>query len=324
MTTLTLTSINPKPAPQGPGAPVVDSQVGARCTNLPGVPMADLSRSVPVSSLLRSRLTPRWHFDERTLNALAASIREHGVLEPLIVREVFGFGAPRFEVVKGERRFRAALIAGLTEVPVTVRHLSDAEARQVWLAKTIHRANISVVEHSEAIMHLLQSALGLDQPHVRALLLKMHVEQCERGHLRWLLEGYAGHVLAERVELVLGIFDAVGGLGFQGFVSDRLPIFDLPGPMLNALRDGAITLEEALLLKGLDASRAEALLEQHRQDKWTHAQLRRAIRSDAVEPDHVTRLERIGKVLAKQKVIGSDVDALICQLETALGLPAMH
>jgi ParB family transcriptional regulator, chromosome partitioning protein len=321
MTTLTLPPAKPRTETQGQGLNKPSLQrAGTRVQQA-----KEVSRFVPISSLLHSRLTPRWNFDERRLNALAASINERGVLEPLIVREVFEFGERKFEIVKGERRFRASLIAELEELPVIVRELTDAEARQVWMAKTVHRANANTVEQSEAIMELLQSSLGLDQQHVKAVLLKMHAEQRERGDLRFLLEGYAGHMLAEQVERVLELFTEIGTLGFQSYVTNRLPIFDLPEPLLNALRDNEITLKDALLLKGLGAFHSVEMLEQHQRNKWTHAQLRAAIRSpQGGVPNQVARAERIASVLAKQQAIGSDVDALLSQLETVLGLPALN
>src|SRR5215213_11686234 len=84
------------------------------------------SQNVPIEFLRPSPLQPRRRFDEAELEALAQSIRERGILQPLLVRPGTG-GAAGYEIVAGERRWRAAQLAGLHEVPTVVRELSDQE-----------------------------------------------------------------------------------------------------------------------------------------------------------------------------------------------------
>ncbi|MFV0499845.1 MAG: ParB/RepB/Spo0J family partition protein [Bacilli bacterium] len=89
---------------------------------------------------------PRKHFDEKALNDLAASISEHGIFQPLIVKE----SIKGFEIVAGERRYRAATIAGLTTVPVVVREFNDQEMMEIALLENLQRENLNGVEEAKA------------------------------------------------------------------------------------------------------------------------------------------------------------------------------
>jgi ParB family transcriptional regulator, chromosome partitioning protein len=297
---------------------------------------ADLQAKLPTSSLLHSRISPRWNFDQERLNALAESIRDHGVLEPLLVRPAFEFGEKKYEVVIGERRFRAALLAGLEEVPVTVRDLNDEEARRVWMAKTIQREGVNTVEQSEAIMAMLQSSLGLDFAHVKTVLLKMHAEQRERGSQRYLLEGYAGYQVAERVEKILEVFAEISGasgragsLSFQSFVTNRLPIFEFPVELLEAVRDGRVSLKNAMSVRGLSKANLADLLERHHTERWAQARLKAEAETLLVTKHNprtalLERHQRIGQLIKRSPNLDADrIAALFDQLEAALAEVAL-
>jgi ParB family chromosome partitioning protein len=97
---------------------------------------------------------PRRHFAKEALEELAQSIREHGIIEPLVVRRV-ATGADKFVLVAGERRWRAAQIAGLHEVPVVVRASSEKDAFEAALVENAQREDLSAVEFAEACQRLL-------------------------------------------------------------------------------------------------------------------------------------------------------------------------
>lgn len=92
--------------------------------------------------VVSSPLQPRRRFEESALTALADSIRKHGVLEPIIVRPRGG----TFEIVAGERRFQAAMLAGLDQIPVTVRELDDRAALEIALSENLEREDLSPIE----------------------------------------------------------------------------------------------------------------------------------------------------------------------------------
>lgn len=108
-------------------------------------------RVLPIERLRPSKDQPRKHFDADALEELAASIRSQGVLQPIVVRRQ----GEAYEIVAGERRWRAAGIAGLGEVPVLVKELSDLNAMQVALIENIQRADLDPIEEALAYQHLL-------------------------------------------------------------------------------------------------------------------------------------------------------------------------
>lgn len=117
--------------------------------------------AVPMKAALDS-LVPyarqaRTEFNEETLGELADSIKEIGVVEPLLVRPM---GNGKFEIIAGERRWRAARIASLVEVPVLVRPMDDATADKVHLAENIHRENLSTLDLAQRVQRDLDAAGG--------------------------------------------------------------------------------------------------------------------------------------------------------------------
>ena len=117
--------------------------------------------ALPVEAVERSQEQPRKRFDERELDELAASIRIHGVVEPILVRRR-GDG---YRIVAGERRWRAAQRAGLKEIPALVREASDEEAFELALVENLQRADLNAIEEAEAYEVLVREH-GLTQEQV--------------------------------------------------------------------------------------------------------------------------------------------------------------
>jgi ParB family chromosome partitioning protein len=113
---------------------------------------------VPVGAIASNPRQPRSTFDDEPLEALATSIREVGVLQPIVVRR----GPDGFELIAGERRLRAAKLAGLATIPAVVRESDDAESLREALIENIHREDLNPVELAEAFRELLEE-LGLKQ-----------------------------------------------------------------------------------------------------------------------------------------------------------------
>lgn len=105
-----------------------------------------------------NRYQPRKHFSEDELAALSRSIKEQGVIQPLLLRKI----ADGYELVAGERRLRAARMAGLTEVPCVVKSVSDSELLEISIIENIQRENLNPVEEADAY-HRLMSEFGLTQ-----------------------------------------------------------------------------------------------------------------------------------------------------------------
>lgn len=99
--------------------------------------------TLKISEIEPNKNQPRKDFEPESLNELSESIRQHGVLQPLVVRPIIGGG---YEIVAGERRFRAARMAGLTEVPVVIRELTDAQTMELALIENLQREDLSDLE----------------------------------------------------------------------------------------------------------------------------------------------------------------------------------
>jgi ParB family chromosome partitioning protein len=112
----------------------------------------DELRELPLDSLTAGRHQPRRMFDEEALEALADSIRAQGVVQPIVVREI---GGGRYEIVAGERRWRAARMAGLKTIPAVIRALPDRTAMAVALVENIQRADLNPLEEAEALRRLI-------------------------------------------------------------------------------------------------------------------------------------------------------------------------
>lgn len=111
----------------------------------------DLVRLVPIGSIDVNRFQPRHEFDEAAIADLSNSIKERGVLQPLLVRQ--GIGG-RYELIAGERRLRASKLAGLEQVPVLFRQSSDLESLELALIENIQRENLNAIELARAFRAL--------------------------------------------------------------------------------------------------------------------------------------------------------------------------
>jgi ParB family chromosome partitioning protein len=115
------------------------------------VPIADRGE-VPLSSITPNPKQPRTIFDSDALNELAASIKEIGILQPPVVRKI---GENKYELIMGERRFRAAKLAGLATIPVIIRETNDNELLREALVENIHRSNLNSLEEAAAYNQML-------------------------------------------------------------------------------------------------------------------------------------------------------------------------
>lgn len=186
---------------------------------------ADLSgeasqKTLAVSQLQAGKYQPRQAMDQSSLDELAESIRSQGVMQPLLVRPV-GTAGQKFEIIAGERRFRAAQLAGLSEVPVIVREVDDQAALAMALIENLQRQDLTALEEAQGIDRLIQEfgltheqaakAVGRSRSAttnlLRLLQLPASVQTMLRdgaldaGHARALLplQATAQRALAERI-----------------------------------------------------------------------------------------------------------------------------
>ena len=165
-------------------------------------------REIPVDLLQRGQYQPRVDMRQDTLEDLAASIKAQGVVQPIVVRPVSGKGSEqRYEIVAGERRWRAAQLAGLSDIPAVVREIPDESAIAMALIENIQRENLNPLEEARALDRLIREfdlthaeaaqAVGRSRASVSNLLRLQELSdkvkplledrQLEMGHARALL-----------------------------------------------------------------------------------------------------------------------------------------
>jgi ParB family chromosome partitioning protein len=267
---------------------------------------------LPLEALLPSP-QPRRRFEN--LEALAESIREKGVLQPLLVRPL---GDGRYAIVAGERRYRAAKMAGLAEVPVRVLDLSEKEARLLALVENLQREDLNPYEETLGVLDLLSEELGKRREEVVALLHRMQNER--RGKAT---QNVLGSPEAQRVEEV---FKALGRMTWESFIQARLPLLGLPEDLRAALEEGAIPYTAALELKKVKDLEARAQLLEEAKGGLSLRELKARVREVLVKekvppPWHkevATRLARLDPESLppeKRRAVEEKVRELLALLE---------
>ena len=131
---------------------------------------AGSAQSMPLDQIVLPPNQPRRYFDPEALKQLTESIKQHGILQPLLVRPI---GGGKYEVVAGERRYRSGIEAKLEAAPVVVRELSDDQAFQLALIENLLREDLNPVEETEGILQLLSLKLGRSVEEIPPLLYRL-------------------------------------------------------------------------------------------------------------------------------------------------------
>lgn len=167
---------------------------------------------LPVEALRPNPDQPRRHFPEAEMAELAASIREKGIIQPLIVRPASGEGG-QYDIVAGERRWRAAQAAELHEVPVIIRDYTDTEVLEIAIIENIQRADLNPLDEAAAYRQLMErfghtqeqlaTALGKSRSHIANLLRLLTLPEEVQGLVT------AGQITAGHARALVGHADAV-------------------------------------------------------------------------------------------------------------------
>ena len=107
--------------------------------------------NVPIEDIIPNRFQPRLNFDESSLQELAASIKEHGIIQPLVLRRL----GDKYEIIAGERRYKASKIAGLTSVPAVIQEMDDKKSAEVAIVENVQRKDLSAIEEAKSYKALL-------------------------------------------------------------------------------------------------------------------------------------------------------------------------
>ncbi len=258
---------------------------------------------------------PRQYFDETKLEELAQTIKAHGVLEPLLVRSLPSQN--QYELVAGGRRYRAAKLAGLTEVPVIVLKLSDEQALEVAIIENLQREDLNPVEETEGILQLLAKRLKIKTSEVSPLLHQLQKQVRGRA---------ANNVIgSETIEQIQAIFESLGLMELDSFIGNRLPLLNLPEDILEALRSGKIEYTKAKAIARVkDEELRKQLLEDAIANSLSLSQIRSLIKESkpAKQQEELrSRFDNTYKQVKKAKNLWSNakkrkqLESLLARLE---------
>lgn len=194
-----------------------------------GRPSVSADRKVPIEHVVRNPKNPRKSFLEGDLQDLASSIRQHGIVQPVVVRPVDG---DKFEIIAGERRWRAAQLAGLVDIPVIIRDVDDRTALELAIVENVQRADLNPVEE----------ALGYEQ-----LIAEHGYTQNDLGEIIGKSRSHVANSLR-----LLKLPDQVRGMLFDGSLSAGHARALIP-------TSDPVALARSIVAKGMSVRDAERL-----------------------------------------------------------------
>lgn len=246
---------------------------------------------LPLTSICLGAQQPRRYFDPDKLEQLTLSVKEHGILEPVLVRPVQG-KPDQYELVAGERRYRAAQQLKLAEIPVIVRELTDSEALQLALVENLQREDLNPIEETEGILQLLSIRLDRDVADLPPLLHRLQHERKKASNnvvgssKTPSLKASNNVVGSLEIEAIESVFTGLGLMSWESFVNHRLPLLNLPADVLEALSQGKLAYTKAQTIARVkDEAQRQALLESTIKEDLSLSQIRERIKNLQPELD---------------------------------------
>jgi ParB family transcriptional regulator, chromosome partitioning protein len=278
-------------------------------------PDTDSLQTIALDRIQLPPQQPRKYFDPTAMAGLVASVKAHGVLEPILVRPLAG---GLYELIAGERRYRAATAAGSIDIPAITKDISATEAWQIALIENLLREDLNPIEETEGILELLALRLNLDRERVTALLYGLLNNK----------QRMTDRVISHPQGLaVIEIFEQIGS-SWESFIANRLPLLKLPADILAAIGAGNLEYTKGRAIARLEdpQARAELLqlaiaegysLVQIRQ--WISQRLAQSV-ADRSTPSLQARFDRVLKQAKKSRVWSDTkkqkkLEKLISQLE---------
>src|SRR3984893_11145130 len=154
-------------------------------------------RKVPIEFLKPNPRNPRWAFSVTELGELAASIKQHGVIQPIVVRPLKG-AQDRFEIIAGERRWRASQLAGLHEVPIVPLDVSDSDALELAIIENVQREDLNAMEEAQGY-HALASEFKRTQEDIARIVGKSRSHVANMMRLTNLPDEVQAHIVSGKL-----------------------------------------------------------------------------------------------------------------------------
>ncbi|MEA5606264.1 ParB/RepB/Spo0J family partition protein [Nostoc sp. UHCC 0252] len=273
---------------------------------------------LPVSQIILPKSQPRRYFDQNKLESLANSIKEVGLLEPIVVRCI---RENTYELVAGERRLKACQIAKLENVAVNLIECDNTTASRIRLVENLQREDLNVYEETIGILELLAMLLEIDQETVVQHMYQMHhAYNGETGH----------NVMSNKESLTIQkVFTQLGKITWQSFVSNRLPILNLKDDIKAALAEGKLEYTKALAISKIkDKEKRTEVLRQAIEESLSLSKIKEIVKeilqqspkdekNVSVKKQYQEKTSYIFKLLKKSKVW--DDDKKVKQLMKSIG-----
>lgn len=225
----------------------------------------DSPNMLPLRLLQANPNQPRKQFDDEALEELAASIREKGVLQPLLVRPQIVGGKNIYEIVAGERRFRASQLAGIREVPVVIRELDDMETLAIALIENLQREDLTALEEANGLQELkdqfnlsqeeLAKQVGKSRSAIANTLRLLQLPAMAQDALS------TGTITAGHARAILSV-DEIARIDFLGIiVSQMLTVREAEALAASWKQHKSFVVPEETKKEGAKAEKSEALKE---------------------------------------------------------------
>ena len=274
---------------------------------------------VPIDQIRLPTKQPRRYFAPDKMLTLVQSVRDHGILEPLLVRPV---GLDQYELLAGERRLRAAQELCLSEVPIVSKEMGDREALQVSLIENLQREDLNPVEETEAILELLVLDLDVQAEDVVSILNQAANSRKRRIEL-------TGNV-SRQMDQIEKLLSSVGRFNAESFRSSRLPLLNLPEDVLDTLRQGRLEYTKARAIARVkDVDQRSKLLHDSLVKNLSLSQIREQVvglksaTTEEVEPTMKQQLDQAYRSLVKSNIVDDpkkhrQLAKLLSQIESLL------
>lgn len=258
---------------------------------------------------------PRRYFKPEAMQSLVNSVNKNGVLQNIVLRPI----GDNYELVAGERRYRAAIDAGLTEVPAIIREMSDSEALEFTLTENLQREDLNLLEETEGTLDLLALKLKTNREGVITVLNKL--SNIHRG------KATDNSVREEDKQTINEVFARTTKITPEAFRVHRLPLLNLHPDILEALRTGSIEYTKAKEINKLESPEdRKQLLEDTIDMSLSLLEVRKQVQAKkpkSKQPKLQTRLEDAYKQARKSKVWEDPnkqkkLESLLAELEALL------
>ena len=239
---------------------------------------------------------PRRYFETKAMKDLVESIKAHGLLQPILVRPLESSSQAEdefYELVAGERRYRAAIEAGLSEIAVVIRELTKEEAFHLALMENLQREDLNPVEETEAIISLLTWQLKLTNKEVIDLFsAAAHPERKSVDNV----------IHSPNWQQLLEVFRVVGKFTPESFRTNRLPLLKLPQDILEVLRQGKIEYTKAkALAKIKDEEARKELMAEAIANSLSLREIKERIKDSQPQPQKEELFTRMGNAYQQVK-----------------------